>query len=280
MSEIPFYFFHKRPWSTEKPPVGSEIDWGHPLSQGLVGAWLMNEGGGNIVRDLVKGNNGTLVGNTNWSSSVKGIATNFDGNGDYINIPNFKMVVDAFSPFSIVFALYPLTTADYNQTIGELTTGWNCFRFHTESGSGVYCGVGGDNGDRFTPTELPLGTVTRNSWNNFVFTIDSGNPGFAYGSGRFYKNGNLLAKKTFTSGLNEDWSGFIIGQPDTNTINGKFGRLYIYSRALSPSEIQQLYSEPYCFIQPIKRRFYSITEAPTGAAAGIMTPRTSFWGDI
>src|SRR4030042_101428 len=31
---------------TNKPPLGSQINWGHPLSRGLVGCWLMNEGGG------------------------------------------------------------------------------------------------------------------------------------------------------------------------------------------------------------------------------------------
>ena len=28
------------------PPLGSQINWGHPLSKGLVGCWLMNEGRG------------------------------------------------------------------------------------------------------------------------------------------------------------------------------------------------------------------------------------------
>ena len=41
-------FVHAKCWSTEKLPLCSQINWGHPLSQGLVGCWLMNEGGGKM----------------------------------------------------------------------------------------------------------------------------------------------------------------------------------------------------------------------------------------
>ena len=51
----------KTPW-TSKPPIGSQIDWSHPLAKGLVGCWLMNEGGGNVVNDIARRNNGTNYG--------------------------------------------------------------------------------------------------------------------------------------------------------------------------------------------------------------------------
>ena len=44
--------FRPKRWS-EKPPVGTQINWGHPLAAGLVGAWLVNENGGKTLRDLV-----------------------------------------------------------------------------------------------------------------------------------------------------------------------------------------------------------------------------------
>src|SRR5574343_1224684 len=34
-----------------KPPFGTPLNRSHPLAQGLVGAWLFNEGGGNKVTD-------------------------------------------------------------------------------------------------------------------------------------------------------------------------------------------------------------------------------------
>ena len=69
-------------------------------------------------------------------------------------------------------------------------------------------------------------------------------------------------------GTNPYWSGLIYF-------------VYIYNRALSPSEIQSLYEAPYQIIQPIRRRFYfPISEEAPVAAGGIMTTRTNFWGDL
>src|SRR3990172_6713988 len=59
------------PW-TSKPTLGSQINWGHPLAQGLVGCWLMNEGCGgksyNLVNDLYLS---AKVG-TGWSVKLLG----------------------------------------------------------------------------------------------------------------------------------------------------------------------------------------------------------------
>ena len=51
-----------------KPPYGAaEIDWGHPLAQGLIGAWILNEGGGPPV-DSVVGYRATSLGTGNsWA---------------------------------------------------------------------------------------------------------------------------------------------------------------------------------------------------------------------
>jgi len=71
-----------------KPPLGSLPNFGHPLTRGLVGLWLMNEGGGNIVQDL-SGNGyiGTL-NDVTWQAGLSGTTTLFPGvSGDYINIP-------------------------------------------------------------------------------------------------------------------------------------------------------------------------------------------------
>ena len=43
-----------------KPPKGAMLNRGHPLSRGLKGCWLMNEGGGKIVNDL-SGNGNTGI---------------------------------------------------------------------------------------------------------------------------------------------------------------------------------------------------------------------------
>ena len=58
-----------------KPVLGTRLDSRHPLSQGLVGCWLFNEGAGTSVADL-SGNNkyGTLIGTAGWRPTEKGMA--------------------------------------------------------------------------------------------------------------------------------------------------------------------------------------------------------------
>src|SRR3990167_1898944 len=62
------------PWTT-KPPIGARINWGHPLSKGLVGCWLMNEGMGQRVTNIALNKQGTFVNSPTWNiNRVKFVA--------------------------------------------------------------------------------------------------------------------------------------------------------------------------------------------------------------
>ena len=52
----------RNPDPRKKPPYGSRLDPTHPLSQGLVGCWLFNEGGGNVCNNLLNPMGGVLDG--------------------------------------------------------------------------------------------------------------------------------------------------------------------------------------------------------------------------
>ena len=70
----------------QKPPLGSMINWAHPLSRGLVGLWLFNESSGLYVSDLSGNNNrGILTNGPLWVPGTNGPAIIFDGTDDYIN---------------------------------------------------------------------------------------------------------------------------------------------------------------------------------------------------
>ena len=74
-----------------KPPLGAQLNFGHPLAQGLVGCWLMNEGCGPIVYDLSgNGNHGTCENMTGtatsgWVPGKFGHALAFDGTNDIVD---------------------------------------------------------------------------------------------------------------------------------------------------------------------------------------------------
>jgi len=70
-----------------KPVLGSQIQLGHPLAKGLVGCWLMNEGAGNIVQDLSgNGHDGTLIADATWAAGKFGPCISVDSADDHIQI--------------------------------------------------------------------------------------------------------------------------------------------------------------------------------------------------
>src|SRR5438309_10947550 len=74
-------------WTT-KPSLGTQINWGHPLAQGLVGCWLSNEDGGLILNDSLGLAKGTLSGSTLpvWSSGSYSRFLKFDGSSSYVDV--------------------------------------------------------------------------------------------------------------------------------------------------------------------------------------------------
>ncbi|MFB0523909.1 MAG: hypothetical protein ACETVZ_00085, partial [Phycisphaerae bacterium] len=63
-----------------KPIRAIQLNKSHPFARGLIGYWIMNEGGGSKVFDLSGNDNtGTFVGNTAWAAGKFGSCLSFDG---------------------------------------------------------------------------------------------------------------------------------------------------------------------------------------------------------
>ena len=89
-----------------KPPKGAMVNRGHNLSRGLVGLWLMNEGGGNIVNDISgNGNTGSLVADTHFVAGKFGSGIDFDGDGGTIQVP-YSSELSPSTGLSIVMWAY------------------------------------------------------------------------------------------------------------------------------------------------------------------------------
>ncbi len=68
----------------QKPPVGTRLDRHHPLAKGLVGGWLINQGGTTIV-DLVTGAVTAPGGSVSMDMTEQGAAVKLDGStGNYL----------------------------------------------------------------------------------------------------------------------------------------------------------------------------------------------------
>ena len=78
--------------SSQKPMLGAQINWVHPLAQGLVSCWLMNEGSGNKIFDYSENDYiGTFangLSESNWQLSERGTGINFEGDSEELNPPS------------------------------------------------------------------------------------------------------------------------------------------------------------------------------------------------
>ena len=67
-----------------KPPFGTPINRAHPLSQGIVGAWLLQEGGGLAAYSSTGRHDMTLQEGPPWGRGQFGGVVNMDGSLDYL----------------------------------------------------------------------------------------------------------------------------------------------------------------------------------------------------
>jgi hypothetical protein len=202
------------------------------MTDGLVAYYPFN---GNANDESGNGRNGTESGGVTYGEGVIGKAANFDGRDDHIKVSNLNL---EFTDFTVSFWIFPLSLWDWADPIG--TDKWDQFEFHSTHDGSVYVGVSGDDGDRFTPDEIPSNTVVVNQWQIFTFILENR-------IGKFYKNGELIATKR--QGAPKKWTAFLLGSDSNpgNLIHGSIDDIRIYNRALSDAEIQELYTGQSCY---------------------------------
>jgi hypothetical protein len=283
-------------YNQDKPPLGSSINWGHPLSNGLVGCWLMNEGGGTKVKELVSNNNGTIVGRL-WKPSLRGtsllpsVSTVGSSSLEYIVSSN-TMPTLLTKNITIIQGYIPRSFSQTNYQDQSMwgfqvdNNGYMRFIVNTD-GSLTFVRYNSSS-STFALRTTNVSMLTLNKLNIAVVSYDQSTTAANI---HIYVNGIECSYATTTDGSStrrDDSFKFVIGQMDggfngNRWLDGYILFNYAINRILSPQEIQSLYVSPYQFIyRPSSRIFYSIggEEPPVGAATGIMTPRSGLWGDL
>lgn len=142
------------------------------VTDGLVGWWKLDEGSGTTANDSSgQGNTGTLTNGPTWTSGKRDGSINFDGNNDYITVPDTSILEMSF-PFSV--SAWINTTTVNNTVILEKdsNSGYSFQTFSGVNAGKVLLNVGGTGaGDRITSSTLGLNND--GLWHHVVFVVTS-----------------------------------------------------------------------------------------------------------
>ena len=247
-------------------PAGDyELDWSHPLAEGLIGYWPLN---GNAFDLSIYGNNGTLVNTPTSVIGVHGPAMNFNGSNQYVNIP----YINAYNTTNFTWAGW-IKTSTY-------TGNGNCVMALANSGSSVYgatltiyanvLGIGYKNSGNVSGGPN-VGVVTDGKWHHFAFVGGTANGQTNYG----YLDGVLIA--TATNSAAWSWNS---GSPLRLAVssdsywtdyNGAMMGVSVYNTTLSAAQVARLHAEPFAMLRPISRRIYysSAIGVPISGVQGV-----------
>ena len=244
-----------------KPKPGIMINPLHPLSKGLAGCWLFNEGAGSLANDISGNNNhGRLTDmlpntqDSGWGGSKFGGGLKFDGIDDNIRITdaNSLDVTPAMSAFAwvkgnaqnakMIISKYD-SVADKRSWIIRSTDASPYQKMRiTISDNGVYDAA--HIKDYYSSID-----ILDNAWHFAGFTFNAGTLKL-YIDGVEDPNPTKALDPAITTIFTSD-RDVIVGAYLTNNIpinffTGSINGAGIYNRALTATEIKQLYHDPYC----------------------------------
>lgn len=250
-----------------KPSFGELLDSDyrqHPRYRGCLGHWLVNEGGGTTIHDLVRGRHATLTNadvGTAWTVGERGKVIFLDGTDDHFAL-NEK--IDVSGSFSVAFWLYLIagTTSWLGNTRWNGSNGWairlSDIRARLGDGSGT---------NIFTAASKPTG-----QWLHEVFTFD-----LVSGECLYFRNGSVFetdttTKTTITSGDHN----CVFGKDAAFTVSyldGAVDDIRVYQRALNEAEARSLYIQPFLEFQSGRRvwavQLEGLTLTPASASVAM-----------
>lgn len=231
-----------------KPPYGQiRLNRNHPLAKGLVGCWLMNEGGGNTVYDLSgKDNNlDTFVNTPEWDSD----GINFDlASSEYVSGTD----KGSLSPAGDELTIFAIVTPARTTFTEDGTIFW---RTRTTSQTLLY-GLRIDsilNRYEFLNYTSSATTITGNTP---ITTKKTSVAGVYDGSNiHLYVNSIVDATPVSKTGNfpSPSHAAISVGAKTSNEFyfDGIVHVLFIFERALTPSEIASLHVNPYQTFEPV-----------------------------
>jgi hypothetical protein len=242
---------------TIKPPVSARLNPTHPLTRGLAGCWLLNEGAGRIAHD-VSGHHcdGIFSGGPAWSPSRRGYAVEFDGYDDWISMGDcLNLGTDDVTMLAIV-----------KYSAAAQPDEWSGLCFAAIAGKGHLDSIGRGYGLSLNGSNQIYWQV-RNEGSYFYATSDN-----ALNDGRYHvaigicDRDSTTGVRLYVDGIEQDATAdptpidgddlggaraFAIGSRQESggtwfwDFVGTVAAVYVWKRVLTEAEIRQLQCRPF-----------------------------------
>lgn len=216
-----------------KPILGQQLIVGHPLNQKLIADWPMNEGCGSLVQDVSGNNSGVFVNSPTWVATQDGpsILCNNTANSR-IAITNKTVPAIGTGPYTIIVSAMITNSNDCGLfTFGNFDPSWVWSQ--NDSGRiGIYDGGGYKT---YSSTNLVLNKNHQFAW---VRKTTGANDTY------YYANGVAWGTATHADSINKPTTIILAGDRNSNgsELTGKLHYVMFWNRALSASEILELYT--------------------------------------
>lgn len=229
-----------------KPIPGSTLDPLHPMAP-RVGYWLMNEGAGATVDDLVSGMTGTLTSDVVWSSDAGGPLLNWPTpNAGYVRVPS----TPSFGP-AITLACRVMTRdalEPVSQMFVERSPINACWALFVEAGILIWRASSGNN-----RASVPLVDI---GWtDNVEHTVEVTDDGTIGGHPKLYLDGVPLTTTDYTGdalGTTGDLSFGAYDHADSQyNLHGTTRWVYIDDAERSDADAASLHASPYQFLRAL-----------------------------
>ncbi|MFA6512534.1 MAG: LamG-like jellyroll fold domain-containing protein, partial [Patescibacteria group bacterium] len=223
-----------------------------PFTNGLISYWKMDESSGTLIDSSGNNYTGTWGGTgSHYGSGKYGNGASFNGTDDFITTaaPSSSLGngSTSYSMSAWVYPITPVQNYQYASIVGGETTVGGC-GFVTGLDLSIE-GMGVVDNIRFSVPHDPAGScyggnsaidtnVAENEWHLYTGVYDAMSETVS-----LYKDGKLIDTENYTASGAIVWEDFILmGRSVTYDYPGNLDEVRIYNRALSPSEISQLYS--------------------------------------
>lgn len=251
-------------WGVQKPPVGSQVRTGHPLTQGLAGAWLLDHAAFDVT-----GRSPGIGSPSNATFVPQGaVATTAAG---YLPLRSTKLVGGEVNLTLMSFGVMTGTgpsggRASYSE---RGSSGNDILKLGFTSGGGTGCELTYRN-DGGTLSQLRGNKAINDGRMHQIVGRKVGTALTVWVDGILDNSATFgSASDAFTDATVEARA---LGDKGDNTVSwnaGAVSAIYVWRRALTDNEIRWLAQEPYAFITapaPYRQHFTDAAAAPPPAS--------------